>query len=188
MNPPNLLEDLVFRFHVLTQAQMLKYFGGNKKAMLRFLRAQTSAGSIAVSTELVRMRQGAEKPIICLKSGELPPSAEQITYLARQRWSGTLTPTIVIRGTAKLAALYGGEARTVVTAHLSHDVALADVLLSKRELTPEIQWLLVHSRPGGGPLPDAIAASGFIEVIGRYNGAMVAAKMELAAEKNIEFW
>ena len=77
--------------------------------------------------------------------------------------------------------------RPVVMANASHDLALSEVFLAKRLQNPSFEWNLVHAKPGS-PCPDAICAAGFIEVIGQYSGASVAAKLSLAAAANLEIW
>jgi hypothetical protein len=64
------------------------------------------------------------------------------------------------------------------------------VLLSKRQKDPQFAWSLVAAKPGSGPLPDAISVSGalLIELVGRYNGQSVSAKMGMATDKALELW
>jgi hypothetical protein len=182
------LYDLTGPVRVLTICQALEHhFQGSQEKMRRVLRAHEAAGLITVSTELVRGRHKVFGPIATIKAGELPPSAEQIAYAGRLRWSDT-APAVTIRGTAKLATLLGGEVHTVVAANLSHEVALTDLFLQKRQADPDFQWTLVQVKPGTGPLPDAITAAGCVELIGRYNGATVLAKCAIAAHMNLQLW
>jgi hypothetical protein len=96
---------------------------------------------------------------------------------------------LTIRGTAKLTALCGGELRHVVLANLSHEVALADIFLfSKRRDDPNFEWTLIQARPGLGAMPDALTADAAIELIGRYSGSMVSAKIAIAANCKLELW
>jgi hypothetical protein len=180
------LKDLS-QLYGLTKRQLLAYFNGRSDAMRNALRAHQAAGLITISTEFVRGRSRAERPIVSLRAGELPPCAEQIAYQGRQRWNEDIEPTIIIRGTAKLFALYGGEVRPLVTANISHDLALSDVFLTKRREDPAFEWNLVHAKPGS-PCLDAVCAAGFIEVVGQYSGVSVAAKLSLTATANLELW
>jgi hypothetical protein len=184
------LKDLAQFVPGLTGAQALKsYFNGDAETMKAFLRAQQAEGMIRLTTELVRERRHSNDPIISLRCGEAGPSAYKVAYAASQRWTEVINPVLIIRGTAKLQTIYGGEPNTIVTANLSHEIALTDVFLSKRQQQgPEFVWHLIHSRPGMGALPDAISAGAWIEVIGRYSGSMVAAKLEIAARANLEIW
>jgi hypothetical protein len=183
------LHDLANPLRVLTQAQLLDhYFHNARDKMLRVLRSHRAAGLITISTELVRGRREVLRPITIIKAGELPPSAEHIAYAGRQRWSEAIAPTVIIRGTAKLAAYYGGEVQSVASASLSHEVALTDLFLRKRLADPDFHWTLVQAKPGAGPLPDAISAAGGLELIGRYNGSTVSAKLAIAASINLELW
>jgi hypothetical protein len=184
------LLDLTNPVRVLTLRQALDhYFQGSQEKMRRVLRAHEAAGLITLSTELVRGRHTVSGPIAIIKAGELPPSAEQIAYTGRQRWSENIAPTVIIRGTAKLAMVLGGKVHTVVAANLSHEVALTDLFLHKRKTVgPEFHWSLVNAKPGAGSVADAVTASGCIELIGRYNGATVSAKLTLAGSTNLELW
>ena len=173
----------------MTGPQALRrYFGGNVKAMRRFLNRLQAKGLITLSTELVRDRQETESPIAVIQLGSVFPPAEQVAYKAAQLWLDSTTPKLIIRGTVSLATLYGSEIRTVASANLSHEVALVGIILNKLETNPDCEFRLLQSKPGGGAFPDAIFASAQIELVGRYSGAMVAAKMVLAARANLEFW
>jgi hypothetical protein len=186
MKPNQYLEDLAQYLPALKGSQALAYFGGSMAAMRRALRRDEARGLITITTELTRKHQTL-KPIIVIKPGDPLPSVQQIARLSHERWFEDLNPTLVIRGTAKLCAIYGGEIRTVVTANLSHDLALADVFLSKRS-DPDFEWRLVQSRPGTGALPDAVTANGIIEVLGQYNHASIAAKLSMSGRINLEIW
>jgi hypothetical protein len=184
------LHDLADPIRVLTKQQVLDHYFPNSQAkMCRTLRAHESAGLITLSTELFRGRHKVSGPIVVIKAGELAPSAEQIAYAGRQRWSEN-APAVIIRGTAKLAMLLGGKVHTVVAANLSHEVALTDLFLHKRKTAgPEFHWSLVNPKPGTGPVADAVTASGSIELIGcGYNGSTVSAKLTLAGSTNLELW
>lgn len=183
------LVDLARNLPVLTGTQALReYFGNNLAKMRRVLRAHEAAGLITLSTELVRPRI-VDKPLAILKPGDHQPSSHHIAYLAEKRWSEFLTPTLTIRGTLRLTSIYGGEHRVIVAGHLSHEIALADVFIYKRHHnSPDFEWTLVHAGPGSGPMPDAVVADTAIEVIGRYSGAMVSAKLAISATCNLELW
>jgi hypothetical protein len=100
-----------------------------------------------------------------------------------------MVPSVIVRATARLIALHGGEVSAIANGHLSHEVALTEVFLAtKRPLDPDFEWSLIQARPGTGVLPDAICASGAIEIVGRYSGASVAAKLVLAGSMNLELW
>lgn len=174
---------------MLTEEQALReYFDNNLAKMRRALRAHEAAGLITLSTELVRPRI-VDGPLAILKPGDPLPSSHHIAYLAERRWSELLFPTLTIRGTIKLTSLYGGEHRAIAAGHLSHEIALADVLFSKRRHSnPDFEWTLVHAGPGLGTMPDAVIADTAIEVIGRYSGAMVSAKLDISATCNLELW
>ena len=183
------LIDLARNLPVATGAQILRhYFAGNVEALLRALRAAEAKGFIEISTELVRPWSHTGEPIVRLNAGEPFPPASQIAYQASQRWSGTPVPTVIIRGTATLATLHGGTVRAIATGHLSHEIAIAEVFLTKRLHDPAFGWSLVHARPGAGVLADAVAGSLACEVVGRYSGASVAAKLTLAGRINLELW
>ncbi len=187
--PKPYLNDLARFLPLLTGEQIChRYFGGNFGKMLRSLRKDAATGHITLSTELVRHRIESDLAIVSIKSGRAIPNANQIAYVASKRWSEVVSAQLVVRGTATLAAIYGGEVHPVATATISHECALAEVFLTKRQANPDFEWSLVHARPGMGALPDAITATGMIEVVGRYNGNSVAAKLELAATANLELW
>jgi hypothetical protein len=182
----NFLADLA-RLPLLTGAQALReHFDNNLPKMHRVLRAREAEGFITFSIQLVRPRI-VDGPLAILKPGDKLPSSHHLAYLAGRRWSEFLTPTLTIKGTAKLYAMYGGEHRAIVAGHLSHEVALVDVLLSKRH-SPDFEWTLIHARPGLGAMPDAVVADTAIELIGRYSGAMVSAKLGISATCNLELW
>lgn len=182
------LTDLARFVPVLTGPQILHaYFDNSFERMRRTLRAHEAEGFITLSTELVRPRVLAG-PLATIIRGHPLPSPHQLAYSAEKLWSASLVPTLIIRGTAKLSALYGGEYREVITANLSHEVALTSVLFAKRGANPDFEWTLVLARPGEGALPDAIAADAAIEVLGRYSGATVSAKLAIAAGCTLEIW
>jgi hypothetical protein len=165
------------------------YFAGNVEALRNALRAAQAKGFIEVSTELVRPWQHSGTALAIFQAGDPALSAGQIAYQASQRWSGEMVPSIIIRATAQLTALHGGKVRAIASGHLSHEIALAEVFLAaKRQSDPDFEWSLVHARPGTGALPDAVCATGAIEIVGRYSGASVAAKLVLAGSMNLELW
>ena len=120
--------------------------------------------------------------------GERVLPAGQLAYQASQRWSNAPVPTVVIRATTTLAALQGGTVRAIAAGHLSHEIAVTEVFLSKRLQDPTFEWSLVHSRPGTGVLPDAITGTLACEVIGRYGNTSVASKLTIAASMSLELW
>lgn len=189
MKPHNkLLEDLARFLLGITGPQALRaYFNGNRAALRRFLRTCKAAGLIDTKIELVRQRQQSETPIVSLRKSEPIPDAEKIAYAANQLWLNEVIPVLVIRGSAKLHTIYGGI-HTTLTGNVSHDLALTDVFLAKRLDDAEFTWQLVQSKPGNGSLPDAISADACIELIGRYAGSTVAAKLEMSAQTNLEIW
>jgi hypothetical protein len=184
MNEDKFFEDLV-RVSAMTGEQAGQWLGEN---FLRRLRRFETRGYVMLSMELVHDRD-TSAPIDVVRPGDPLPDSGEIAYRADKRWKKVWTPKLIIRATAKLATIYGGEPRTTVTGHLSHDLALVDVLLKKRQADQTFEWSLVSSKPGG-PLPDAISASGSIqlELVGRYNATSISAKMGLAAHGTIEFW
>lgn len=183
-----LLHILARRLTAVTGAQALGFlFKNDAQAMRRALRIHKAAGLITISTELTRTR-GLSGPIAVVERGGALPSPHRIAYEAAERWGSEILPTFIIRGTLKLAALYGGEVHTVVAGHASHEVALADVFFSKRAQNPEFEWTLIHAAPGGGALPDAISADAAIELVGRYNGATIATKLAISATRRLELW
>ena len=183
-----LLLMLARRLTAITGPQALKFlFDNDGEAMRRALRAHQAEGFITISTELVRARVTSDPIAVIERGGELP-SPHRIAYESAQRWSREILPTLILRGTLKLAALYGGEVHLVVAGHVSHEVALTDVFFSKRSQNPAFEWTLVHAAPGAGALPDAIAADVAIELVGRYNGKTIAAKLGISATHRLELW
>ena len=188
-SPSPYLSDLARFLPLMTGEQMCRwYYAGDHKEMLRDLRKDAAREMISFSTELIRERTESDGAIVSIKSGQANRNPHQIAYLAAQRWSDRVTPKLIIRGTVKLASIFGGEVHTVAKATVSHECALADVFFSKRMTNPEFEWDLVRVRPGNGALPDAVTTTGMIEVIGRYNGNAVAGKLSLAATANLELW
>jgi hypothetical protein len=186
--PHQFLVDLAHFLPVATGAQLLRhYFGGNVEALHRALRAAKAKGFIEISTELVRPWSHGGAPIVRLKAGEPVLSAGQIAYQASQRWSPAPLPTLVIRGTASLATLHGGNVRSIVTGHLSHQIAVSEVFMNQRLQEPAFEWTLVRARPGA-VAPDAIAGSLAYEILGRYSGATVQAKLTIGGSLNLELW
>jgi hypothetical protein len=183
------LFDLGNFLRVASREQLLRhYFRGNDEALRRALRTAQAKGFIQISTELVRPWSHPGTPIVRLQAGEPCLPAGQIAYEATQRWSAPVIPMLVIRGTATLATLHGGMVRTIASGHLSHEMAITDVFLTKRLNDPTFQWSLVQARPGTGVLPDAIAGGLACEVVGRYSRASVAAKLSLAGTMDLELW
>jgi hypothetical protein len=188
-HPHQFLVDLAHFLPVATAAQLLRhYFAGNVEALRRALRAAQGKGFIELSTELVRPWSHTGEPIVTLKAGDPALAAGPIAYQASQRWNAAPVPMLVVRGTATLAALHGGMVCTIATGHLSHELAIAEIFLTKRLGDPAFEWSLVHARPGAGILPDALAGSMAFEVIGRYGSASVAAKISLGGSMNLELW
>lgn len=183
------LIDLARFVPVLTGPQMVRaYFQNSTEQMRRTLRAHEAAGLITVSRELVLPRV-TDGPLATINGGQQRPCPHELAYRAEKLWRGSALPTLVIRGTAKLSALYGGEFREVIASNLSHEAALTAIFLfSKRASNPDYEWTLVVAKPGTGMLPDAIAADAAIEVLGRYNGATVTAKLGIAAGCKLELW
>lgn len=174
-------------FPVATGAQILRhYFAGNVAAFRRSLRAAKARGFIEVSTQLVRPWRHSGAPIIRLGAGEPILPAGPIAYQANRRWDARPTLTLVIQGTARLATLHGGTVRTIASGHLSHEIAVAEVFLTKRA-DPTFEWTLIRACPGA-VAPDAIAGSLAVEIIGRYSTATTAAKLTLAGSMNLELW
>jgi len=184
------LIDLARFLPVATGAQLLRhYFAGNVAAFRAALRAAQAKGYIELSTQLGRPWSHTGKPLASFQAGERVLSAEQIAYQASQRWSDSPVPMLIVRGTASLAMLCGGTPRTIASGHLSHELAIAEVFLTKRLHEPTFEWSLVHARPGAGVLPDAIAGTLACEILGRYSGASVQAKLTLEGRFNLlELW
>jgi len=164
-----------------------KYFSGDANAMWRALRTAEARGLVEISGEMVRPHFATE-PIAIIKPGETLPSAGRIAYEGNQRWSETVSPRIVVRGTARLCAFFGGEERVIASAHLSHDLALTNVFLQKRESDPTFEWRLVRQTSRSGVLADAVSTSGYVELVGRYSAASVSAKLTLAGTAHLELW
>lgn len=164
-----------------------RYFAGDTEAMWRALRTAEARGLVEISGEMVRGHYATE-PIAIVKAGETPPPAGRIAYEGNQRWSEDVSPRIVIRGTAKLCAFFGGEERVIASAHLSHDLALSNVFLLKRLSEPTFEWSLIRQTSRSGVLADAVSATGYVELVGRYSAASVSAKLTLAGTANLELW
>jgi hypothetical protein len=179
--------DLSRFFKAATPQQLVKYFDGNEAALKRAIKMAQTQGLIECRFELIRAREVSE-PIATVSCGELLPRAEEIAYTARQRWGSSFSPTLIISGTTKLAALSGGTTSVLVKSQISHEVALTDVFLKKRESNPSFSWSLVTLGGAGGARVDAIAGNLMVELVGQYSGGKVAAKMELAGNATIEFW
>jgi hypothetical protein len=182
------LTDLA-RVPAMTHQQVAWYFGSESKAT-KWLRRLERGGYISKKIEFVRDRK-TEAPISVLHPGSPLPNASTIAYRAATLWSTAISPRIIIRATLKLALLYGGQPPTIIAGHVSHQVALSEILLRKFRSDPDFNWKLVSSGPGFGAQPDAISADGNvqIELLGRYNGSTIAAKLSLAAQTpTLELW
>ncbi len=183
---PKFLHDLARFIQVMSVDQVARaHFNGDRAIAQRALENAKAKGLIAVTTELIRPRETSE-PIAVVRPGEPPPSPEHVAYVARTRWSESETPTIVARATTKLCAFLGGERHGI--SYVSHQIALAEVFLQKRAIDPQFEWSLVRQTSLAGALPDAIAAGVMIELVGRYSGATVAAKIEMAGSATLELW
>lgn len=179
--------DLARQLKVITEVQALKaYSWANIHAFRRFLRDYERDGLLTKTTTFARERN-VEVCLATVRPGDDMPSQHAIAYRAATLW-GDLQPVVVLSATAKLRALYGGESHTLVSAHLSHEIALADIFLSKRQSNPDFEWTLTNSKPGSGSLPDAIAGETAFELVGRYNGGTVGAKFSIAATYTLELW
>lgn len=184
----SLLHQLLRQVSAVSGAQALRHcFNDDPASMQRNLRAQLKAGLISVSTELLRNRD-TSGPIVVIERGAGLPSPHPIAYEAARRWSNNIRPELIIRGTLKLAALHGGVPHAAIAGHASHEIALTEVFLTKRSQDPSFGWTLVQSAPGNGALPDAISAEAAIELIGRYNGTTIAAKLGISATHRLELW
>lgn len=188
MQIERLLEDLT-RLPAITAGQVERHYGLKLPDLRRKLRSAIRAGYVHYSVELVRGRD-VTRPIGKVAKGGATPSAQAIASEAATRWSTFFEPTVVLRGTSKLCLLYGGVPGSFVTATLSHEIGVSEILLNKRQHDPTFDWTLVQSRPGHGVLPDAISTSGElqIELVGRYNRKMVACKLALSAHATLEVW
>jgi hypothetical protein len=80
--------------------------------MRRFLKQRESEGLLTMTTHLFRARDVAG-PIATIHPRDKVPSPHEIAYRASTLWSHTLQPAVVMRGTAKLAALYVPSAATI---------------------------------------------------------------------------
>jgi hypothetical protein len=183
MKGRNFFKDLS-DFGAMSRPQALRYFEGNVAGLVRALRAHPPF--VCVSTELIRHRRNAHEPMAVLKPGDILPTPGHIAHLARARWAPA-GPEVIIRATATLFALYGGQSRPIASLHLSHHIATVEVLQGNLS-NPNFQWSFSAIRPGSGPLPDAISTSGFIEVIGNYGTGRISAKLALAATATIQLW
>jgi hypothetical protein len=191
MKPPHaFLRDIARFLTVASFEQICKhYFAGDAERLRSVLRSAKAQGLVEVSTELLRPWQHDGTPLARIQLGGNSIAAGRIAYQARNRWSPTIVPTVVVRATAKLATLCGGEVHTIARGHLSHSIALSEVyFLKKANEHPDMEWSLVSVKPGTGSLPDAIAGSLAIEIIGRYSGASVAAKLAIASSMSLEVW
>lgn len=182
------LADLA-RVPAMTREQAAWYFGSESKAA-KWLRRLEQGGYISKKIEFVRDRK-TEAPISVLHPGSPLPNAQTIAYRAATLWSSSISPRVIFRATLKLALMHGTEPPTIIAGHVSHDVALSELLLGKSRSNPDFNWELVTSAPGFGAQPDAISADGTvqIELLGRYNGSTIAAKLSLAAKTStLELW
>lgn len=187
--PKPYLGDIARFVPLMTAEQICRaYFNCNWVKTLRQLRKDADSGLVSLSTEFTRGRVLSGSALASVQCGEPNPHPGHVAYLASQLWSETMTPQLIVRGTMKLNTIFGGEPQTIATASISHECALAEVFLSKRMQDPTFEWTLVQARPGGGVLPDAVTATGMIEVVGRYNGDSVAGKLSLSATANLELW
>lgn len=182
-----LFRDLSRQFRVITQEQLMNaYSFKSLREVRRFIRESSAADLVGTSLAMLRPRE--LRLLASIKVGETGPSAGAIAYRASTLWAESLQPVLIIYGTAKLAALHGGELHSVATANLSHEVALTELFLSKRLSNPDFEWKLISSQPGLGAMPDAIAGDTAIEIVGRYNNATVSAKIALSASYPLELW
>lgn len=122
-----------------------------------------------------------------MRPGDDQPRPGAIAYRAESLW-GDLQPVVVLSATAKLRALYGGEAHSLFSGHLSHEIGLTGIFLSQRQSNPDFEWTLINSKPGSGSLPDAVAGDIAFELVGRYNGQTVGAKLSHSASYILEIW
>jgi hypothetical protein len=182
MNGRNFFKDLS-DFGLMSRPQALRYFDGNAAGLSRVLRAHSSF--VSVSTELIRHRRNDREPIAVLKPGDVLPTPGHIAHLARARWAPA-APEVIIRGSATLSALYGGHSHPIASLHVSHHIAIVEVLQGKLS-DPHFQWTFSKVSPGC-PVPDAISTSGFIEIIGNYGTGRISAKLALAASASIQLW
>lgn len=184
---PSFLKDLA-AVSAMTGAQLLReYFGGDRAALRNALRQARASGFAEVSVELVRPRT-TTAPIAVVGPGDPKPNPGQIAYAASRLWSDDFTPSLVVRGTAQLATLCGATPRSIVTGHLSHEIALTDVFLEKRRTDPAFSWTLISPTAARGGRADAVSCAAMIELVGRYSRASVAGKLALSAGATIEFW
>ena len=182
-----LASDLARQIKVITEAQALKeYPWPNIDAFRRFLRGYERDGLLMKTSANARERD-VEVCLATVRPGDDMPSHHTIAYRAAMLW-GDLQPVVVLTATAKLRALYGGESHTLISAHLSHEIALTDIFFAKRQANPDFEWTLTNSKPGNGSLPDAIAGETAFELVGRYNGSTVGAKLSIAATHTLELW
>jgi hypothetical protein len=189
MTRDEILENLTKLTPVISFSQLREhFFERDWLAARNAVRAWESAGLVSMSRNCIRSHSNADGPITLASKAKLELSAEQIAYRASQRWSQEFSPVLCIHCTGKLATLFGGTARTLASANLSHEIALVDVLLKKRQRDPAFVWELVPLSSGGGSLPDAITVTGAIELVGRYGGATVESKLSLRLNMPLEFW
>lgn len=164
----------------------LAYFGGDCGRAQRAISNASARGLTKVTTELVRPRRTVT-PIAVIRPGEVAPSAEWVAYAGNQRWSDSFAPMRVVHATVELVSFVGGEKHVIPSGHLSHEVALTDVFLLKRSVTPNIAWRSVEASVRG-VRPDAVSGEVMIELVGQYSGASLSAKMELSGIAILELW
>lgn len=182
-----LASDLARQFKAITEAQAFKsYPWASIHAFRRCLRDYERDGLWAKTTAIARERN-VETCLAIVRPGDDMPRPNAIAYRAQSLW-GDLQPVVVLTATAKLRALYGGECHSLISANLSHEIALTDLFLSKRQSNPEFAWTLINSKPGNGSLPDAVAGDVAFELVGRYNGQTIGAKLSLSATYTLELW
>jgi hypothetical protein len=184
----NNIASVISRVPALTQEHVADLLESKAKASA-LIRRLTRQKLISVTTESVQGRK-IYGPLETVYPGKPLPDAGAIAYRAARLWTSEWSPRIIIRGTVRLALLSGNEPVAAITGHVSHVLALTDVLLRKLRENPDFEWKLVTSRPGLGAQPDAISVDGTlqIEIIGRYNCKTTASKLALAANATLELW
>lgn len=165
------------------------YYDGDRAAARAGICKALAEGFITAEMHLIRPRH-TPGPIAVFSAGDPMPCPEHLAYVAEKRWSASLEPELVIRGTYKLAAYCGGHHGVIPSAHLSHEVALSSIFFAKQKADPSFRWTLVFQSGPRGVRVDAISGDGtLVEMVGRYAGAKLAQKLALAATgASLELW
>jgi hypothetical protein len=182
------LSDLARNFRAITWRQLEEnYTPDGDHSLAAALADAQRADLVTTSIEIVKSWQGdGGRPLASVGPGEHAPSAGTLKCLALARW-GQPGLELVVRGTAKLSLVYGGEYRPVPNHLVSHEIALTTVFLAHLASDHRFGWSLQRSAPGGA-CPDAVAGEIAVEVLGAYSSRTILKKISISARMRLELY